>query len=236
MPEGQRLRWWQEEESNQIVSQRASERIALDAVPLPTVTAKPPGAVAAEPVTLTEEYQDTWEDLEAEAVRRVQQAKQEEAESVSFFLEKSSALVKHRRQGRIMGWSLGSIMLLLIAIPLVIFLTSSHHHHIPPNFGFIGGFAGAWSMYYRRRKWLEEKEKPTIRLSNQGLSLHTPLYADVTLPWNEIVEIKPKGNKKRRYLEIRASKRRRFVIEGRDLPIPADTLATRIAVYETGRI
>lgn len=236
MAVGQQVRWWQnEEEQSQVLqSERAAERVTPASVPLLPETAV---TTAAEPIlTLdAEEYHDTWDDLEAEAVRRAEQAKIEETEVLSFFIDKSTALVQHRRAARSMAWGFGSLMLLMVLIPLVVLFLSPHHTHFPPLFGFIGSFIGVFSLYRRRLKWLEENEKPTLRLAPQQLYINTPLYPDISLPWNEIVEIMPKGPGKRRYLEIRASKRRRFVIEGRDLPISADALATRIAIFETGR-
>ncbi len=238
MAEGQSVRWWQESEEQSQVSQRAGERVGpapAPLVPVPLVAALPAEVALSTAVTLDEEYQDTWEDLEAEAVRRAQQAKVEDAESISFFTEKTAALVRHRRDGRIMGWTFGTLILLVFLVPLI-FLLTDHHHHSPPPFGMIGGFAGVFSMFYRRRKWLEDNENPTLRLSPQGLFINTAMQTNTTLPWNEIEEITAKGKPKKRHLEIRASKKRKFVIEERDLPIAADALAARIAVYETGRL
>ncbi len=239
MAEGQKVRWWQESDEQSQVSQRAAERVTPAPAPLVPITA-PPVSIVAPPAAVTQEmeidYHDTWEDLEAEAVRRAQQAKVEDTESISFFMEKSTALVRHRRDGRIMGWTFGTLILLMLLIPLTLFLADPGHHHSLPPFGAIGGFAGVFSMFYQRRKWLEDKENPTLRLSPQGLFINTAMQPGVTLPWHEIEEIQAKGKPKKRYLEIRATKRRKFVIEERDLPITADAAASRIAVFETGRL
>ncbi|MES2464263.1 MAG: hypothetical protein V4671_27190 [Armatimonadota bacterium] len=232
MAEGQQLRWWQEQDEQSQVSHRASERVTVVPAPLlPSAVTAP----VAEPVTLTEEFHDTWEDLEAEAVRRAEQAKIQQTESVSFFMDKSAALVKHRREGRTMAWIFGSVILMIILLPLSIFFMDSHHHYSPPPLGAICGFAGVFSIFCRRRKWLEENEKPTVRLSPQGIDIHTAMQPDISLLWKEITEVTPKGSRKKRALHIRASKRRRFVIEERDLPLTVDALAARIAVYETAR-
>lgn len=238
MAEGQKLRWWQQDgEEQSQASQQATERVLPEAAPLLPVNVPAPSVVApSAAVSAEEDYHDTWEDLEVEAVRRAEQTKVENTESLSFYMDKSTALVRHRREGRTMAWCFGSLVLLLMLIPLIFFLTDPHHHHSPPPFGVIGAFAGVFSMFYQRRKWLEENEKPTLRLSPQGLFIHTAMQNDVMLPWNEIEEIAAKGKPKKRHLEIRASKRRKFVIEERDLPITADAAASRIAVFETGRL
>ncbi len=234
MAEGQRLRWWQEpEEQNQIL-QGASHRAVLEA-PLLTPETATTATTATEPVILLDKYADTWEDLEAEAVRRAEQAKREEAESVSFYLDKSAALVRHRREILPLWWLAGILITICVIIPLFLHFLSPDQHHSFPNIGTFAGFGVIFSSHIRRRQWLQNYEKPSVRLSPQGLSVHTSLYSDIFLPWNDITEIKPKGSGKRRCLEIRASKRRRYMISEQDLPISAEALATRIAVYETGR-
>jgi hypothetical protein len=230
--EGQRLRWWQEQEEQSGESQRASERVSVAAGSL---LPEPGTTPAAETVSLAEEYSDTWEDLEAEALRRAEQAKLEEAESISFVLDKSTALAHHRRSGKYLAGGFGSLILLVVALYLTLYITHPHGHHSPPPFGMIGCFATFFSIYYRRLKWLESTDKPTVRLAPQGIFIDSSTHPDTALPWNEVVEVKAKGPRNRRYLEIRASKRRRFVIAEQDLPVSAEALATRIAIYETGR-
>lgn len=233
MLEGQRLRWWQDQEEQNRPFQKVSERGSLAASPLLSESPAPP---VAETVALAEEYSDTWEDLEAEALRRAEQAKQEEAESVSFYLDKTSALPRHRRETTPLWWLLGIMVFGCLMVPLILQFASPNHHHSSPNIGSLSVLLILFSQYQRRQQWLQNNAKPTVRLAPQGLFLDTPMYRDVSLPWEEIVEIKTRaGCRKKRCLEIRASKRRRFLIEERDLPITAEALASRIAVYETGR-
>jgi hypothetical protein len=227
--EGQRLRWWQEEEQNQPF-RRVLECESLAAVPLlPESNAAP--VAETEAAASAEEYSDTWEDLEAEALRRAEQAKQEEAESVSFYLDKTASLVRHRRETKPLWWLLGIMVLGCLVVPLILQFISPNHHHSSPNIGSLSVLMIIFSQYCRRQQWLQSHEKPTVRIAPQGLFIDTPMYKDVSLPWEEIVEIKPR----KRRLDIRATKRRRFIIEERDLPVSAEVLATRIAVYETGR-
>ena len=235
MAEGQRLRWWQEQEEHNQTFQSASHRAVLAAPLLTPETAATTATTATEPLILLDEYADTWKDLEAEAVRRAEQVKLEEAESVSFYLDKSAALVRHRREILPLWWLAGILITVCVIIPLVLHFLEPNQHHSFPNIGTFAGFGVIFSLHIRRRHWLQNHEKPSVRLRPQGLSIHTSLYSDIFLPWNNITEIKPKGSGKRRCLEIRALKRRRYVISEQDLPISAEALAARIAVYETGR-
>jgi hypothetical protein len=228
--EGQRLRWWQDQEEHSQPFQRVSERgYAAVSSSLSESTAAP--VAETEAVSLAEEYSDTWEDLEAEAARRAEQAKREEAESVSFYLDKTSALPRHRRETRPLWWLMGIMVFGCLMVPLILQLASPGQHHSSPNIGGLSVLVILFVQYQRRQQWLQNQEKPTVRIAPQGLFIDTPMYKDVSLSWDEITEVKPR----KRVLDIRASKRRRFIIEERDLPVSAEVLAARIAVYETGR-
>jgi hypothetical protein len=202
--------------------------VTVAAAPLLPKTSAAP---VAQTVSLAEEYSDTWEDLETEAVRRAEQAKLEEAQCISFYLDKTAAIVRHRREIRPLWWMLGIMMTICVLLPVILHLVRPDQGHSFPNLGSFSIVIILFSQYHQRRQWLQNQERPTVRVAPQGLFIDTPTYKDVSLSWDEIAEIKPR----KRYLEIRASKRRRFRIEERDLPISAEALAARIAIYETGR-
>lgn len=232
MAEVQKLRWWQEPEEQSQKSQEASERLSAAASPLLSAVAPSP---VAEEVMLAEEQHDTWAELEAEAVRRAEQAKKEETESVSFHLNRTAVLADHRRQARLL-WVFGSLLLaIFVFLPLGILLFSPHHHHHFPSFGAMGGLFAIFSTYARRREWLKNNDKPALRLAPEGIYLASFQYPNAFMPWNDITSITPKRSFKQRYLEFRVGKRFRYNLEERYLPLSVDALAARIAAYETGQ-
>ncbi|MBC8104201.1 MAG: hypothetical protein H7Z41_16625 [Cytophagales bacterium] len=233
MAEEQRLRWWQEERED--ASQQAAEQIKR-------LSAPPPEALPAplvgdqEQVTPGAELHDTWADLETEAVRRVELAKTEASETLSLCLDKTAALARHRKEERLGWWLGGMAVLLLILLPLLARLLLPGHTYHGPN---IGSFAGLFVILIQgiqRGKWLRSLAGPVVRLTPTGIHLNTANHPDVSLPWNEIVEVTPRRFFKQRWLEIRGTKRRRYTVQAQDLPISVDALIARIAVYETGRL
>ncbi len=96
MAEGQRLRWWQDDEERTNAAREASKRVAITPTPLLPETAAMPAAMAehSEPQT------DTWAELEAEAARRVAQASIDETKSLSFYTDKAALLTRYRRLRR----------------------------------------------------------------------------------------------------------------------------------------
>jgi hypothetical protein len=86
MPEGQRLRWWQEEAT--AVSPNASERLLPPSAPMQETVASPNLESSAMP----EPEIDTWAELEAEAFRRAEQTKSE----LAFSFNKEPAIRRYR--------------------------------------------------------------------------------------------------------------------------------------------
>ncbi len=221
MTEGQRLRWWQEGEQEQAPQK-------LTAAPL----------LPADPVTVREEEhdhdRDTWAELEAEALRRSQQSVAEEAESVSFHLKKTTALARQRTA------SMAVLCLSLLYILPLLYLSASylygrtyepHLAHVRPPISFPFMLLIMVPLL-QKIKWLKEKETPVLRLTPQGMHIDSLRHRNHFLSWEEIATIRQKRLFHHQYLEISATRRRRYVLEERDLPITIEALACRIDVYK----
>jgi hypothetical protein len=235
MSESQRLRWWQEENHASQSAQEASKRLAVSATSVGPENI--PVSVRSSEAASTEEELDTWAELEAEALRRSLQIKNEEAESISFCLDTSIALRQNRRS----VWdsvltSSGAIILIFAIQIAVVKLAPDYSRYVLSPAGFGGVLAGAIVRGIRRGKWLRELDEPVLRFSSDGLHLNTLDHPNVTLPWDEVVSVTSKSILKSRYLEVRGTKKRqRFYISEQDLPLPPDIIAAHVAVYETGR-
>ncbi len=243
MAEGQRLRWWQEEGQDQ-AAQGAMNRVAVTPAPLLTEARASP---AAEQVTLAEDEQDTWAELEAEALRRSQQVKTEEGEEVSFYLDQAVARVRHRRELR--NWALFFLACMAFSFASRISEHQVQMGHIHIEYGFIGVVSHAvvflpfiCGHFFLRRRWLRNISKPVVRLSPLGIHLRLipftagPFFrSNVLIPWGDVSGIRPKSFFASRYLEIYSRKAGKVNVFEHDLPISAKDLAARIADYKAAR-
>ena len=217
MAEGQQFRWWQEGEQNQ-----ASQK-QIDAPLLP-----------ADSAIVTEEDHDTWAELEAEALRHSQQAATEEAQSVSFHLNKTTALARQRTACMValVGTLIYIVPLLYLAVSYLYGkMYEPHLVHVRPPMSFPFMLLVMVPLL-QKAKWLKDKETPVLRLSPQGMHIDSLRHRNHFLAWDEITAIKPRRLFGHRYLEISCTKRRRYILEERDLPITIDALACRIDVYK----
>ncbi len=212
MTDGQRLRWWQEKTEDQA---QVLKRVSLAADLLP----------AAEPVAASEESQDTWAELEAEARRRSQQAVTGKTESVSFSLNRTSVLARHRVL-------CGIFFVLVVAQLALLAVMAAYHLRLATNVIQTMGTAFCLLSLLQKGKWLREKETPLLRLSPQGMHIDSLRHRNCFLAWDEITAINPKQLFRHRYLEVSGTNRRRYILEERDLTITMDALACRIDVYK----
>lgn len=250
MADGQRLRWWQNEEEQTLTAREASERVAVAPSPLllEEVASYSDTAVHSETET------DTWTELEAEALRR-SQGKTEESESVSFYTDKNAMLDRYRRYRRVtspfliglmlMNFLLAAFMAYQISSLSQMYRLAGEHISLPflvlltPLISVIGGFAMTPRFVFwhadRSIEWQQNSVEPAVRLSPQGIHLCTPIYRNVFVSWSDIVSVRLKSSGKLRYVEVRADKKRRFAISTLHLPVTAEVLASRIADYRATR-
>ncbi len=96
MADGQRMRWWQDEDRQTQAAQTAAERVAATPRHLPETVDAP--ALMAEPA---ESGSDTWAELEAEALRRATQSEFEEAQPVSVVVNKTTVRADGYRRAKL---------------------------------------------------------------------------------------------------------------------------------------
>ncbi|MES2464264.1 MAG: hypothetical protein V4671_27195 [Armatimonadota bacterium] len=234
MAEGRKLRWWQDVEQNQ-AAHSAVERVTLAAKPL--VSEASSSSVAE---------QDTWAELEAEAVRRAAQVKSEVTDSVSFYLDKAVARVRHRREIR--NFTLAGIAMFTFSFLLKIIYAEGLLDSIQYEFALIEAFFQVLTSipalllhFMFRRRWLRNIDKPVVLLSSLGIHLRVlypavhPFRQDVFVSWDDIVDVVPTRIFNYRHLTLRSRKLGRINLPETDLPLPAEALAIRISDYKAAR-
>lgn len=245
MADGQKLRWWQDEEGQNQAAQKAIERVAVAPKPL----------LPEAPLTIADEETDTWAEIEAEATRRAAQVKTEAAESVSFYTDKAAVFAhgrQHRRFTTLVSIIQAALTLMLVWGEL---LNWQHYQHMASHFHFqIPAYmwrghiislitvilcpllVSPLHLYIGRRfKRLQESTEPTVRLCPQGIHLCTLNYKNVLLPWNEITVVKRKSAGQYFRLELRNTKGRRFNIPVLHLGTSVEALAEQIEDYKMAR-
>lgn len=259
MPEGQSLRWWQEEEA-------AAKRPAVN---LPQIAAAPP-AVAEETVT---EFRDIGEELEAEAARRAEEARRNEENSLVF-----QTVPRRMMRAAVVN---GTVNVLLYGTWALLSLSDGHRNVLASTlYGLLSLMCLCQAVL---RIQGARQSRPVLALRQDSLSVDLALQPDgsghsvglTAIPWRHIASIRavPRGRFGKGYdlIELRdteafaqtlrpapARLMRRLKlgrglsqevrwtpwrpappptvrISGALLPLDARAIAARIAAYETGR-
>lgn len=226
MAEGQKLQWWQDEEVKQATE--ASERVAVAPKPL----------LPEASLTATEEETNAWAELEAEAAQRVEQAKAEEAELVSFFMPKLAALRRHRFWATCLQVSVGIVVILLsfFVYGQLTYLHKLNLSVLPITFFWsLVLTIPTWSLLCCKKQYqqLLHKESPVIRLAPQGVFIENPLRKEKFVAWSDVAGVKSCWLLKHRYLEIKTTNKHIITIDQQDLPVPVEAIVARIAAYRT---
>ena len=230
MAEGQKLRWWQDEEGQNQAAQKAIERVTI-APPLLLETALSHNAMTE----YSESENDTWAELEVEAARRVVQAKTNESQSVSFFLNKP-VLLAHRRHEFKFFRALYLIQAITFLGLVGVLTYMALYLHKPDYFHFVFCLVGSlfgfwkWKSPPKPDQWLLAKETPYIRLESKGIFVDSLPYRSVFLPWDAVTKVKTGRLFNLRYLKIKTAKRS-YTFEECYLTTPVESIAAQITAY-----
>lgn len=186
MPEGQRLRWWEEEQS----ATPAAYRSVPPSTPPVLSQAE---AAASDP--LAETYRDIGEELEAEARRRAGIARPQEQEVTVTFFSETSRVVRSLSACRRRVWTAIAFAGVCLALQLTVLLGNDGISRVSP--ARLGAMAGmlcylvfAILLLRQLRRAAQPQAEPVLTVSPGGIAFRSACMDTGVIAWRDITGLR----------------------------------------------